>query len=177
MNYAELVSQPWRLPLTVLLSSFLLAGATASWRIDAASKAETRLEQTRRERLNQAELLAKQLATQDEVSAGIAILHKIRTSNQPEDHLAAYFGQYLQPAAGLDKAATTSQEDKFWTTRTIRLSLEILHEGHLLDALNAWRKDSPGLHQVRACRIERMVHALQADCELVRLTPPEGLPQ
>jgi hypothetical protein len=176
MKYPEFVARPLRLPLACFLSSFFLASAAAIWSIDLTAQAEALKLRTQRERLAQAEVLTQQQATTAEVMAGIAVHDKLTAASRHETAVS-YSGRDFRPAANVEIAPATSRENEFWIAQTIRLNLEIPHEGHLLDALSGWRNQSPGLHQVRACRIERLPHALQADCQLVRLTLPEGLSQ
>lgn len=176
MKRPELIARPLRLPLACFLSCFLLPGSAAIWSIDLAARAEALKLRTHRERLAQAEVLTQQQATTAEVAAGIAVHDKLEAGSRHKT-VAEYSGQDFPPVANVEIVPATSRENEFWIARTIRLNLEIPHEGHLLDVLSNWRKQSPGLHQVRACRIERLPHALQAECQLVRLSLPEGLSQ
>lgn len=161
--------QPLRLPLAAVLIAGALATGSIVWRIDRAATTEAlRLSRQSHHDLR-AKQLMQQIASADTVSAGLAIYHRLHAAQQPST--APY-----ETAMGFPPGATieieqpqpTRSTTDLWREYTSRLQLTIPHEGHLLKLLADWRSQSDGLHQLRACRIERLADALQADCQLTR---------
>jgi hypothetical protein len=168
-----------RIPLAAALVSILLASGAVAWSMDRTSKMEAQQESTRRSRLLQTAQLAQQDADSSEVSAGLALYENLKTRGGAREKAFDQANQDFPPETDIDvelkKPAQGSESP--WIEHTTRVRLAIPHENHLLKMLSRWRARDPGLHHLRACRIERAADALQADCQLARLTLIEGQTQ
>ena len=167
---------PLRLPLATAFLSTLLAVSATLWSIDRVAAAEAMQQSSQRQRAETEHTLAQQLASADEVAAGLTIYQQLQASDTPLlSEAAKAFALDFPEDTPADPAAEASLKASApWREHHSRLHLDLPHEGHLLQLLADWRALSPGLHQVRRCQIERRETGLQADCQLVRLEFRQG---